>query len=77
MSDFTSDELKVIGDALEFYKYEMNKTEDMNEYRAWKSAIEKYLAYLDIYRGVYKIKQLKQDDDLKHAMRKYELEWGE
>ena len=60
MNYFTSDELKVIGNALQSYKYEMNKTEDMNEYRAWKSAIEKYYARLNIYRGVYKWKELKE-----------------
>lgn len=53
MNNFTSDELKTISKALDFYKYEMNKTNNMDEYRAWKSARGKFTEHLDYYRGVF------------------------
>ena len=53
MDKFTSDELKVIYNALEFYKYEMNKTDNMDEYRAWKSALQRYSDNVNIHRGRY------------------------
>ena len=58
MDNFTSDELKVIYNALEFYRYEMNKTDDMNEYRAWESALRKYSDNVNIHRGHYTWKEL-------------------
>ena len=57
MDNFTSDELKVIYNALEFYKYEMNKTDNMDEYRAWKSALQRYSDHVSIYRGGYDWKE--------------------
>ena len=53
MDNFTSDELKVIYNALEFYKYEMNKTDNMDEFRAWKNILNKYSNKISIYRGRY------------------------
>ena len=58
MNNFTSDELKVIYDALVFYKYEMNKTDNMDDYRAWKSALNRYSNKISIYRGSYSWKEL-------------------
>ena len=56
MKNFTSEELKVISNALEFYSYEMNKTEDMDEYRAWKGLMDRMYSDLKIHRGKYTMK---------------------
>ena len=53
MNGFTSDELKTINKALDFYKYQMNKTTNMDEYRAWKSAQKKFNERLDYRHGVW------------------------
>lgn len=58
MNSFTSDELKVMYDALVFYKYEMNKTDNMDDFRAWKSALLKYSDNVSIHRGNYTWKEL-------------------
>ena len=60
MNDFTSDELKTIHRALNFYQYEMNKTDDMNEYRTWKSTMNKLNVRLEVHRGVWSWKESKQ-----------------
>ena len=57
MNNFTSDELKTIYNALEFYKYEMNKTDNMDDYRAWKSARQRYNDHVSIHRGGYAWKE--------------------
>ena len=56
MSEFTSDEIKVITNAIEFYKYEMNKTDDMDQYRAWKSLQQKLYDKLRYYHGTWSLK---------------------
>ena len=56
MCEFTSDEIKVMTDAIEFYKYEMNKTDDMDQYRAWKSLKQKLDDTLQYYRGTWSLK---------------------
>ena len=56
MCEFTSDEIKVIINAIEFYKYEMNKTDDMDQYRAWKSLQHKLDDKLQYYRGTWSLK---------------------
>jgi len=58
MKNFTSEELKVISNALEFYRYEMNKTEDMGEYRAWKGLMDRMYSQLKVNRGKYTMKGL-------------------
>lgn len=58
MNSFTSDELKTIANALEFYKYEMNKTDDMQEYRAWKSTTKKFNDRLEFHRGAWSWKEM-------------------
>ena len=57
MIEFTSDELKIIMNAIEFYKYEMNKTDNMDDYRVWKSAQKKYEDNLKYYRGTWSMKE--------------------
>ena len=57
MSEFTSDEIKVITNAIEFYKYEMDKTDDMDQYRAWKSLQQKLDDNLQYYRGKWSLKE--------------------
>ena len=51
MNEFNSEELQTITKALDFYKYEMNKTDDMNEYRAWKSTKNKFNERLEFHHG--------------------------
>ena len=53
MNDFTSEELLTITKALDFYKYEMNTTDDMNDYRAWKSTKTKFNERLEFHHGVW------------------------
>lgn len=60
MNDFTSDELKTITNALDFYKYEMDKTDNMDEYRAWKSATKKFNERLNYRHGIWSWKEPKQ-----------------
>ena len=60
MNEFNSEELQTITSALDFYKYEMNKTENMDEYRAWESATKKFNDRLDYHHGVWLWKELEQ-----------------
>ena len=53
MKGFMSDELKTINKALDFYKYQMNKTTNMDEYRTWKSTQKKFNERLDYRHGVW------------------------
>ena len=55
MCEFTSDEIKVLTNSIEFYKYEMNKTDDMDQYRAWKSLQQKIDDKLQYYRGEWSL----------------------
>ena len=68
MCEFTSDEIKVLTNSIEFYKYEMNKTDDMDQYRAWKSLQQKIDDKLQYYRGEWSLKD--NDYPLKYKRKK-------
>ena len=61
MKDFTSEELRTVIKALEFYKYEMKKrSNSMEEYRAWLSTMKKFNERLEFHRGVWSWKELEE-----------------
>lgn len=52
----TSNELRVLVRALEFYQYEMKKTDNMENYKSWKYLVEKLNDNLEYNKGEFTLK---------------------
>lgn len=57
MKKIKSLEIKIMLHALRFYMYEMNKTNNMDDYRAWISTKKKFRDSLNYYRGEWDLKK--------------------